>query len=101
MHLASRLVQNDHAYRRGPPFDPLDKCYRGGGVPCVGVHFLNDRPRSIEELDAEPHPSTPEKTIDLGVRMIRVGHFGRRRIARHQHSGRRVEPDRVACSLGN
>ena len=55
MHLASQLVQNDHTDRARRPFHPLDKRYRGGGVPRVGVHFLNDRPRSVEELDAELH----------------------------------------------
>src|SRR5580704_14942124 len=50
MHLASRLVQNDHTDRPRRPFHPLDKRYRGGGVPRVGVHFSNDRPRSVEEL---------------------------------------------------
>jgi len=100
MNHSASGVQNDHAPRRGRPFHPFDKRYRAGGVPRVGVHFLNDRPRSVEELDAEPHPSTPEKTIDLGVR-VRGGHLGRRRIARHHHSGRRVEADRVARSLGH
>ena len=60
MHLASRLVQNDHTDRTRGPFHPLDKRYRGGGVPRVGVHFLNDRPRSIEKLDAEPHVNARE-----------------------------------------
>jgi hypothetical protein len=45
MHLASQLVQNDHADRTRRPFHPFDKRYRGGG----------DRPRSVEELDAELH----------------------------------------------
>ena len=44
--------------------------------------------------------STPEKTIHFGGQ-VRVGHLRRRRIVRHHHSGRRVEPDRVACSLGH
>jgi hypothetical protein len=26
-----------------------------GGVPRISVHFLNDRPRSVEELDTETH----------------------------------------------
>jgi hypothetical protein len=48
MHLASRLVQNDHTDRTRRPFYPLDKRYRAGGVPRIGVDFLNDRPRSAE-----------------------------------------------------
>jgi hypothetical protein len=61
MHLASRLVQNDHADRTRRPFHPLDKRYRSGGVPRVGVHFLNDRPQSVEELDAKLHGQRPRR----------------------------------------
>ena len=55
MHLASRLIQNNHTDRTRWPFHPLDKLYRAVGVPRVGVHFSNDRPRSVEGLDAETH----------------------------------------------
>jgi hypothetical protein len=76
-------------------------------TPSPGHRFLNDRNGSIParlQTDLAPggdgDGQRPEKTIDLGVR-VGDGHLGRRRIARHQYSGRRVEPDRVACSLGN
>src|SRR5271167_1041964 len=78
MHLASRLVQNDHAPRRGRPFHPLDKRYRGGGVPRVGVHFLNDRPRSVEELDAELHCRTLAVTTPTAARTFATPHISSR-----------------------
>jgi hypothetical protein len=39
--------------------EPGEKLDRAGGVPRVGVHFPNDRPRSVEELDAELHRQRP------------------------------------------
>src|SRR5277367_3593536 len=78
MHLASRLVQNDHAPRRGRPFHPFDKRYRGGGVPRVGVHFLNDRPRSVEELDTELHYRTLAVTTPTVARTFAAPHISSR-----------------------
>jgi hypothetical protein len=101
MHLASRLVQNDHTDRACRPLHPLDKCYRGGGFPRVGVHFSNDRPRSVEELDAELHRQRPRRRSTSASESRSVLSVRRRRIAFHQHPGRGIEADRVARSLGH
>src|SRR5271170_1655489 len=78
MHLASRLVQNDHTDRARPPFHPLDKRYRGGGVPRVGMHFSNDRPRSVEELDTELHCRTLAVTTPTAARTFATPHISSR-----------------------
>ena len=40
---------------------PFHKRYRGGGVPRISVHFLNDRPRSVEKLNAKLHRQRPRR----------------------------------------
>src|SRR5277367_2203335 len=92
MHLASRLVQNDHAPRRGRPFHPFDKRYRAGSVPRVGVHFLNDRPRSVEELDTELYYRTLAVTTPTVARTFATPHISSRYRAplrRWEHRDRR------------
>src|SRR5271168_1131565 len=78
MHLASHLVQNGHTDRARRPFHPLDKRYRAGRVPRVGVHFLNDRPRSVEELNAELHCRTLAVTTPTAARTFATPHISSR-----------------------
>ena len=83
------------------PFHPLDKRYRAGGVPRVGVHFLNDRPRSVEELDAELHRQRPRRrstSASESGSVISGGGGGSRAISIRVAVS---SADRVACSLGH
>jgi hypothetical protein len=58
---ASAREDAPHCRPARRPFHPLDKRYRGVGVPRVSVHFSNDRPRSVEELDAKLHRQRRER----------------------------------------
>src|SRR5271168_4078072 len=78
MHLVSRLVQNDHTDRTRRAFHPLDKRYRAGSVPRIGEHFLNDRPRSVEELDTELHYRAPAVTTPTVARTFATPHISSR-----------------------
>ena len=52
---ASHLVQYDHSNRAGGPIQAGDKLDRAGDAMRIDMHFLDDRRRDVEKLNAKLH----------------------------------------------
>ena len=55
---ASHLVQYDNSNRAGGPIQAGDKFDRAGDAMRIDMHFLDDRRRDVEKLNAKLHSRT-------------------------------------------